>query len=273
MHSNKDDWQSNDKFWDDKATFDEKEWKVVLVDFGFARALTEKECGGSRKRASVRTLVDCGIAASSRKLGGDIDDSKHSTSSKTKESSSSSSEKRSGMRRASSIQRIPIRAMSALGTRAFAAPEVTQARRKTSTDVNALSDNVSDYGLISDAYSVGVTIRLMLTGVPAGENEMEFMSAQDNILMSILSLCCKSGDGGRKKRYKWLDETPKPARELVKKLTKSVSSRLTVPMARDEPWIKGGISNDDPVVELPVGDIQAGNDDPIVCLKCAGNVK
>ena len=42
--TNKDDWMSNDKFWDDKAVFNDKEWKVVLVDFGFARALTPAEC-------------------------------------------------------------------------------------------------------------------------------------------------------------------------------------------------------------------------------------
>ena len=35
--SSKDDWMANDDFWDDKATFSEKEWKVVLVDFGFAK--------------------------------------------------------------------------------------------------------------------------------------------------------------------------------------------------------------------------------------------
>ena len=130
---------------------------------------------------------------------------------------------------------------------------------------------MSDYGLISDAYSVGCTIKVLLTGVPADQNEMEFMSAQDNVLMSVLSLCCgKSNGDKRKKRYKWLDETPKPARELVKNLMKNTyAERLTVSLARDEVWIKGGISNDDPVVVLPTGDIQAGNDDPIVCLKCA----
>lgn len=130
---------------------------------------------------------------------------------------------------------------------------------------------MSDYGLISDAYSVGCTIKVLLTGVPADQNEMEFMSAQDNVLMSVLSLCCgKSNGDKRKKRYKWLDETPKPARELVKKLMKNTyAERLTVSLARDEVWIKGGISNDDPVVVLPTGDIQAGNDDPIVCLECA----
>ena len=130
---------------------------------------------------------------------------------------------------------------------------------------------MSDYGLISDAYSVGCTIKVLLTGIPADQNEMEFMSAQDNVLLSVLSLCCgKSNGDKRKKRYKWLDETPKPARELVRKLMKSTyAERLTVPLARDELWIRGGMSSDDPVVVLPTGDIQAGNDDPIVCLKCA----
>ena len=36
--SDKDDWMANDDFWDDKVVFYEKEWKIVLVDFGFAKA-------------------------------------------------------------------------------------------------------------------------------------------------------------------------------------------------------------------------------------------
>ena len=31
----RDDWMANDDFWEDNAVFDE--WKVVLVDFGFAK--------------------------------------------------------------------------------------------------------------------------------------------------------------------------------------------------------------------------------------------
>ena len=125
------------------------------------------------------------------------------------------------MRRGASFQRVPIRAMSALGSRAYAAPEVKQARRKSEDD-HALAENVADYGLIADAFSVGCTIKVLLTGVPADKNEMEFIGGQDNVLLNILSAlfsCGSKGGGGkRKRRYKFLDEVPKPARLLVKKL-------------------------------------------------------
>lgn len=163
------------------------------------------------------------------------------------------------------------------GTRAFAAPEVTRVRKSVEGDV-ALTDHVADYGLIADAYSIGCTIKVLLTGIPAEENEMEFMSSQNNVLLNILSVLfsCGKRDGGetkRNKRYKFLDENPKPAREVVMKLTKPVFlERLTVPLARDEPWIKGGMSEDDPAVTLPTGDILADNDDPIKCLHCASTL-
>ena len=101
---------------------------------------------------------------------------------------------------------------------------------------------------------------------------MAFISANDSAFDSILAAICgcgKKSDGKRRKRYKFLDETPKPARELVGKLLKAKEEeRLTVPLAREEPWIKGGMDRNDHVVELPAGDYPAENDNPIVCLKC-----
>jgi len=269
--TNKDDWMSNDKFWDDKTEFNDKEWKVVLVDFGFARALTPAECGVKSSgggRGSVRNLVQRGIEKqASQAIVGSESQRSNADSERSKEQATKT-DRRSETRRGSSFQRVPIRAMSALGTRAFAAPEVTKARRKSEGDA-ALAGNVSDYGLISDAYSVGKTIHYLLTGIPAEENEANFMSSQDNILLKIFSMCM-GNKGKRKKRYKWSDETPKPARELVSKLMKpSYADRITVPLARSEPWIKGGTSDKDPVVTLPSGDIELGIDDPIKPLKCA----
>lgn len=249
------DWLTNDDLWDDKADFTADVYKIVLVDFGFARALTPQEVfGGSQgnRRVSVRNLVQRTI------------DEKGLSETPVEEKK---------FKKQSSFQRVPIRAMSAIGTRAFAAPEVQKARDKSKKD-RALSSCVADYGLVSDAFSVGATIKMVLTGVPAGENEMEFISANDSALGNILDAICgcgKKNDGKRRKRYKFLDETPKPARELVGKLMKAKEDeRLTVPLARVEPWIKGGNEND-PLFQMPVGDHSGGNDDPIVCLKCAGS--
>ncbi|KAL7548637.1 hypothetical protein ACHAWF_013304 [Thalassiosira exigua] len=259
------DWPANDALWDDRAKFDDGAWKVVLVDFGFARALAPQEIGlrsGPKGRVSVRNLFERSV---SKRVGGE------------RAAPSSSSRPGSRLKRASSVQKMS-RAMSALGTRAFAAPEVRRARDK-SDDHAALSACVADYGLVSDAYSVGCTIKMILTGVPAGENEMEFMGAHGGFFADAMDALCgcrkkKGGGGGaarRKKRYKFLDETPKPARDLVGKLMRpKEGERLTVPLAREEPWIKGGTGEGDPVVRLPAGDHPGGNDDPIVCLKCAG---
>ncbi len=246
----KEDWMTNDALWDDNASL--HGYKIVLVDFGFAKALTPKEVGLERRlnrQASVGSFVQRVIEEKGKAV------------TNAKENSKRGSLKYH-------------HAMSAIGTRMFSAPEVQKVRNKMKGDT-ALSECVADYGLIADAYSVGATIRMILTGVPAGENEMAFISANDSAIGKILDALCgcgKKNDGKRRKRYKFLDETPKPARELIGKLLRvKEEERLTVPLAREEPWIKGGINNDDPVIELPEGDITVGNDDPIVCLKCAGN--
>ncbi len=51
----KEDWLDDELFWDDKATFNENEWKVVLVDFGFAKALKPRDVG---RRESVRQIFE-----------------------------------------------------------------------------------------------------------------------------------------------------------------------------------------------------------------------
>jgi serine/threonine protein kinase len=271
--SKKDDWMSYDSYWDDNAVFNENEWQIVLVDFGFAKALRPDECGtqNSGRRTSIRTLVQRGIEKQASQIleRKDSNIPTSATDNTPMKTGVSRKASRSISRRASSFQRTPIRAMSALGTRDFAAPEVTNARSKSDGDT-ALAENVSDYGLISDAYSIGITIRVVLTGVPAYEaNEMAFMSSQDGVLSAIFS-CCSTKGRKRKRRYKWLDEAPKSARELVLKMTNTVyADRLSVPMAREELWIKGGMTVDDPVVTLPTGDFTAMIDDPIKFLKCA----
>ena len=48
-----------------------------------------------------------------------------------------------------------------------------------------------------------------------------------------------------------------------------MEDRLTIPLACEEPWVKGGCSTNDPIVSLPQGDISVDDGGPIVCLKCA----
>ncbi|KAL7477477.1 hypothetical protein ACHAW6_003279 [Cyclotella cf. meneghiniana] len=257
--SHHDDWMTNDSLWNDKAIFDENKWKLVLVDFGLAKALTPQQVG---VRQSVKQIFARQASQHyQNKLESDEDFSD------TKKNMPTSPPKRGF-----SFERIPIRAMSAVGTRSYAAPEVMKVRTRSSRD-EALTNCVSDYGFISDSYSVGSTIKVLLTGVPADvEDVVRFVSANTNLFMDVISTIFSCGKKSkiRKKRYKFLDETPRQARELIVKLMKAkVEERLAVPLARDEPWIKGGCGVDDPVVALPEGDIVIGNSDPVVCLKCA----
>ena len=248
---NQEEWREADIFWDDKVTFDENEWKVVLVDFGFAKALSKKEMEG--KQPSLRQLFD--KQASHHGLN------KQNLIEPT----------RPILNKRFSFERKPIRAMSAVGTRAYAAPEVMKVRKKSPHD-EALTNCVSDYGFISDSYSVGSTIKVLLTGVPADVTDvMGFMSANSNPLLYILSAiftCSKKNK--RRKRYKFLDETPKKARELIEKLMRTkADERLALPLAKNEQWIKGGCCADDPLVNLPEGDIVIGINDPVLCLRCS----
>jgi len=281
------DWLARDEIWDDNATFDENEFKVILVDFGFAKAFSPKEIGldkSSQKGHSVRNLVDMAIQRSGKDTSSHyiFDQSNHSNRSESKristrntlsKSVSSTKLSQSPLKTTASIEHKPMRAMSALGSRAFAAPEVKKVRKKSDGE-NAGTEMVSDYGLIVDAFSIGATVRVLLTGVPADSSEMDYIGSQDNLLINIARFLfsCGKGGGKRRRRFKFLNEVPKQARGLVTKLMKAnCAERISVPLAREEDWIKGGMNAHDPVVTLPVGDVPAGNNDPIKCLKCAEN--
>ena len=264
------------------------EFKVILVDFGFAKALSPEEIGldkSSKRGQSVRNLVDRAIQRqasqhSSKDISSRNDfaqsnrsESKRISSRTLSKSVSSTRLSQSPLKTTESIERKPMRAMSALGSRAFAAPEVKKVRNKSDGE-EAGTAMVSDYGLIADAFSIGATVRVLLTGVPADASEMDYISSQDNFLINVARLIfsCGKGDGKRKRRFKFLNEVPKPARGLVTKLMRAnYAERISVPLAREEDWIMGGMNDDDPIVPLPVGDVPAGNDDPIKCLKCVEN--
>lgn len=141
---------SQDEIWDEvegapdyKALL--KKWHVTLVDFGFARALSPEDMGKLAQARSKRNLDDS---------GGSLD---------------------------KSISKRLMRKMSAVGARAFAAPEVQrnvsenmdlshhQYSNHASVDVTkTLGETVSVYGLSADAYSVGNTLSFMFSGVHPG---------------------------------------------------------------------------------------------------------
>eukprot|EP00957_Ditylum_brightwellii_P183740 13995057-Ditylum_brightwellii.AAC.1 len=167
-----------------------------------------------------------------------------------------------------SISKNRVRDLSALGNRHYAAPEILRGVRerhsrgrssRRSSDEHSKHKNkdkvqieneskcVSDYSMVADAFSVGATIRYMLTGVPPGINVEEFMAMQSSPLAVMARLVGKvlkktskkknKQQNKIKKRYKRGDELPKNAAILVRALTHwDPTKRLTVRAARSYPW-------------------------------------
>lgn len=107
-----------------------------------------------------------------------------------------------------------------------------------------ISNYVADYGLLVDAYSMGHTIRYMMTGVQPG------ISVEDAIFQQtggpigqLFSLCCGKKNGGenqkRSVRYRHMDELSRDILRLVGALTQiAEQKRLSIRKARSSvPWI------------------------------------
>lgn len=293
-------WEDDDAIWSDgvdaKEAVKSGKWKVVLVDFGFARALSttevnqkEKESGEKLKQrmslvegkkdsqeASCELLGPLEIPEKPQSLEAAGKDPVRPGLSISKKFSSRGAAMASGHR--SSVARMPVRAMSALGTKSFAAPEIKNKFRKKGEESSknlqgALTKNVADYGMVVDAYSVGASLRNILTGVPPDQVITEYIAANDNALayhLSTLFSCKSSGKKKRRRRFREVNQVPSNATRLVSDLTKAnPDKRMTVREAQLHPWICGGKGEES--YELPQGDVPSKHGDPVVPLKCAGD--
>merc|ERR1711935_983659 len=104
------------------------------------------------------------------------------------------------------------RTMSALGNKMFAAPEIVNQVRSEfrpridpvlqeggeSTTIETISNYVADYGLLVDSYSMGHTIRYMMTGVQPGISVEEAIKKQQRSVKAKKVLS-KFGLGKKKK--------------------------------------------------------------------------
>ena len=128
--------------------------------------------------------------------------------------------------------------------------------------------------MISDAFSVGATLREILTGVPAEEaNVTEYISSKTNplaqLMSSIFGACASKDDNKRKKQYRYLSALPKEASSLLSDLTKpKPDDRITVRQAQNNNWICK--KDDGSEYRLPQGDYPSTTGTPINFLKCAG---
>lgn len=199
-----------------------------------------------------------------------------------------------------SVTQQKVRSMSALGTKAFAAPEIKhELRNKTAADIEktnaALTECVADYGMIVDAYSVGWTLRVILTGVPPNQTISKYMRKYDGQepsteLFDEVICCCPFlfGGGGSDEsrkadvkkakekpnfRVRDTDELPQEATMFLLALTKkNPEERMSIRQAQLHPWIRGNENSGEPRYIVPQGDYPSHHGDPVVPLKCAGEL-
>jgi serine/threonine protein kinase len=182
-----------------------------------------------------------------------------------------------------STARTQVRSMSALGTKAYAAPEIKEmVRHKTESDYSksnaALTDSVADYGMIVDAYSVGWTLRVILTGVPPQLTISEYIRKKEakadnaQVVVGCCS-CFRSGKAKHAFEYRIRDtpDLPASATLLVTNLTKKgPDERMTVREAQANPWIRG--DDNEEKYEVAQGDYPSHHGDPVVPLECAAKL-
>lgn len=329
-------WSDGD---DAKDAVAKEKWKMMLVDFGFARALEEKEymqqsrpmrnsiilekkainfaanlSVDSDDETDELALIEQAAAALRRTSivetdfaeidGDDIKRQRMSYVShyagldereniKGQEEAGAPGGKppprksirlRAQRKARMSTTRAKMKSMSALGTKAYAAPEIKhKLRNKTDEDKDkpnaALTECVADYGMIVDAYSVGWTLRVILTGVPPNSTISQYMRKHEGKEQQEepeeVGCCCfgSSVETNKKPpfRVRDTDQMPKEATLFISALTKmNPDDRLSVREAQNHPWIKG--DEDEPQYQVVQGDVPSFHGDPVVSLNCAGEL-
>ena len=164
--------------------------------------------------------------------------------------------------------------------RNFAAPEIInkvrpQFRQKTEPTFNrsvesqkvdvstteTISNYVADYGLLVDSYSMGHTIRYMMTGVQPGISIEDAIRQQQNAgwVKKCFSLCLgktRVDTEKRSVRYRRMEELPREIRRLVGSLTQiSEQNRISIRKARwNVPWIADVLESHEPTGSSPLSD-------------------
>lgn len=131
--------------------------------------------------------------------------------------------------------------------RFFAAPELVENVCNKNEPDEALTECVSNYGLIGDAYSVGATLSEIITGVPPGKDPFTYVESNrkpTQKLPSRFSKFYEAVSGGHKGPYdiqlRTYEELPKPVTNLISSLMENdPSARLSVRDAQDHEWIGG----------------------------------
>lgn len=236
-------------------------WNITLIDFGFARPLHPDDMKKNR-------------IANAHDIKDEPDTTYFGRS--TIDGSLKELHERNSLDMSSSQSHKMIRSLSAVGNRSYAAPELLKKVRKfpmksrhlqnlESSDNSdtvkkrkheePLSEYVSDYGMTADAFSLGCTLRYMLTGVPPGQSVDEFI-AEKNSPLNIIGRKLKKKFGKnrhtiRKKKYRYTKELPVEASRVVLGLTHwNEVQRTTVRSARNFEWVAQSYSlRDKPAIK------------------------
>eukprot|EP00571_Detonula_confervacea_P009793 CAMPEP_0172299316 /NCGR_PEP_ID=MMETSP1058-20130122/1672_1 /TAXON_ID=83371 /ORGANISM="Detonula confervacea, Strain CCMP 353" /LENGTH=446 /DNA_ID=CAMNT_0013008743 /DNA_START=197 /DNA_END=1537 /DNA_ORIENTATION=- len=250
---NDDLWWSDELDIDGKALMMAKQCRVTLVDFGFARALSpndidiglEKVLNENEK--PTKTNMDHGKFDDETCINEAPADTRHSVESRGRS--------RTRVNLDSSVSHTRIRDLSALGTRNYAAPEILSGVRNfADVSIRSINDSVhkrkkktlgacvSDYGMDADAFSVGTTIRHMVTGVSPSINVEDFIASKNHPLKKLarsLKKRVKKDHHKRVKKYRLSDDLPEDINDLIQILTHySPSRRATVRSVTSHPWIQ-----------------------------------
>ncbi len=268
---------TDDLMWADEDTIQEVvesgKLSAILVDFGFARATRKEDYVATEKEDVDRRRSSANLSS--------MPSSRNMSSFANRRGS-----KLIKLQNSFGASRRVFRQMSAVGTAHFAAPEImaTIRRKSSGTDASCLTECVSSYALISDAYAVGATISEMLTGVPPG-NEVEpyvLANRKEEVVKkeepaviksqtkSFFS-CCSTAAVVQHEEPKspatnticlrYMHELPFSAKELITNLMEeNAEKRLSVRDAQDHEWVGGYDS-------LPHGDYPAHTSDPMVFVK------
>jgi len=266
----------NEAWWSDSLDLDgevlelAKRCRVTLIDFGFARALqldpTPRE-------------AETGIDARDRE-----DDRVESARPYEQISTTERGRSREQDLNKSQSRRL-MRGLSAVGTRKYADPSIFRSIRdnlnasmrsmnssmnrsrssKKEQKLKSFSPSIADYSLTADAYSIGCTIKQIVTGVPPGVSVSDFI-AEKNRPFKLFLNAVKRSKRKRPKKYRELSALPEPLADIIRQMTTIDSrKRLTVRAATHHPWIESSLVGDEDDVMRP----EAREGERIICLECA----
>jgi len=260
-HYNSTDLDYDDDIWNDNVVdIDSKNWKLILIDFGFARALHPDELKyQSKQQNEIKDQNNKESTAPMTSLNSPLDPTIDSSSHHGKSrrlSSSWSLHKKKYVKKIDVMDNSyskDVMEMSAIGSKGYTAPEVYNGARQNKKygkiskgsyshfgdtyrkhTPTSLAPCVADYSMSADGFSVGCILRHIFTGVPPNISIEEYVSTQNNpflLLIKYLTYCASSN----KKKYRlsprirYNDEVPKEITSIIRGLTTSnIKDRLSV---------------------------------------------